>query len=288
MRIRALTYSASTYTLVLATTLLLGCTKEDSGNSDSSQGGSGRSSSQCGVVVDGSLKNPASLENASAVSIAQVISGNLLILFPDGKPQQRMLVKLHGIDASRDNFKNQRAIKELRERTAGGAFFFKATKDCEVDVNGGRATIGTLVTAGGLNLNEFLLINSLVEADSRDACGGELIGSCYSALAEDATDSVAGQLKCGFLWKPASDKDGNLAVLVDECDVDVYANGEKLSQAGSGNGRCTTTRSGKPGCSYGGRATVKVIDQRSGLPYVFPNGSTEFVLDGCKRVEFPC
>lgn len=288
MRIRALTYSLSTYTLIFAATLIVGCTKEDSGDSGSSQGGSGRAASQCGIVVNGSLQNPASLQKASAVSISQVISGNLVVLFPDGKPQQRTLVKLHGLDASRDNFKNERAIRELRERTAGGALLFKATEDCEVDVNDGRATIGTLITPGGLNLNEFLLINSLVDADRRDACGGEFIGSCYSALAEDATDSVAGQLACGFLWKPESDKDGNLAVLVDECDVDVYANGEKLSQAGSGNGRCTTTRSGKPGCSYGGRATVKVIEQKSGLPYVFPNGATELVLDGCRRVEFPC
>ena len=93
-----------------------------------------------------------------------------------------------------------------------------------------------------------------------------------------------------FLWKPVSDSNGNVAVLVDPTEVDVVVNGavvETLNNVGPSNGRGTTARGELPGCDYGEGGTVIVTFFRNGQQIGLADGrSSVNVGDGCERIEF--
>lgn len=126
---------------------------------------------------------------------------------------------------------------------------------------------------------DYRIANNETEIEDENGTGDDAIG----------TPQFAGEIR-DFLWKPRSDggySPGNLVVLVDACAVDVIVNGETLVDYGPGNGRCTTARSQKPGCSYGQGVRVEVVDIATRLPYTFPGGATYYtVANGCNREEF--
>ena len=266
--------------------VLTGCTKSGSGGEASSDAGtdSKTATTACGVVFNGRLQNPVDLADGQLVTVLDVLSSNLVAVSGDSG-KTRTVVKLQGVDSSTTTSKDAQAVEAIRSLTSGGAYFYKATPDCNTGTSG---TIGTLLSKGGSSVNEEVIKRGFAPADTNDACNGELLGSCFQALDESTDDEqTSSNVGCGFLWKPVSDKDGSLAVLVDECSVRVFVNGEELEQAGAGNGRCTTARGTKPGCAYG-QATVEIFDSFTGLPYVFKNGKTKLSVNGCQRFEFPC
>lgn len=289
-------YAALISSLMICALVITGCTKDQksstrSGTSSGSTSGSsdGKSATtSCGVVIDGKLKNPVELKDGQLVDVVDVLSNNLIAIRPKGT-SERILLKLQGIASAGDSSQISRSTTTIRRLTSAGAYFFKATPDCNSTVvGGGTGTIGSLITPSGVSVGEELLREGSSSADTNDACYGDLLGSCYQALDEAKDDKqTSSNVSCGFLWKPESDKDGNLAVLVDECSVKVLVNGEELEQAGAGNARCTTVRGSKPGCAYG-QATVEIFDEFTGLPYVFQNGETKLQLNGCQRFELPC
>jgi hypothetical protein len=269
-----------------------GCTKSGSesngGGSDSSSNDPRSATTACGVVVNGRLTNPVDFKDGEEVSVTDVLSGNLVALTPKNGGA-RLVVKLQGVGSPASNENDQNAIETIRRLTSSGAYFFKATQDCDAgSLGGGRGTVGSLLSKNGESINEEVIKRGFAPADTNDACSGSLLGGCFQALDEsNDDDQTSSKVGCGFLWKPVSDKDGNLAILVDECSVRVFVNGQELEQAGAGNARCTTVRGAKPGCAYG-QATVEIFDQFTGLPYVFPNGKTKLSVNGCSRFEFPC
>ena len=274
--------------VVLVVAPLSSCTKSGANNegpSSDNTGSTGRAATTaCGVVYDSKLQNPIPFADGQKVSILDVMSNNLVAVSPDGGAT-RTVVKLQGVDSALSNELNNKAIERIRSMTSEGAYFYKATKDCDA---GNSGTIGSLLTVNGLSLNEEIIKTGLAPADTNDACRGDLFGACLQALNESAEeDQTSSNVGCGFLWKPVSDKDGNLVVLADECSVRVFVNGEELEQAGAGNGRCTTARGNKPGCAYG-QAEVQIFDAFTGLPLVFKNGETKLQLPGCSRFELPC
>lgn len=92
-----------------------------------------------------------------------------------------------------------------------------------------------------------------------------------------------------FLWKPSSERDGNLVVLVDPAGIRVEVFGsisETLNDFGPSNERGTTARGSFPGCSYGSNIQVRFY-ARSGRQMGFVNGVTTVrIPNGCDRVEF--
>ena len=267
---------------------LSGCTKsgeknEGATNTPGSSGGRAATTA-CGVVYDGKLQNPIPFADGQKVTVVDVMGNNLVAVTADGGAS-RTVVKLQGVKSALSTELNNKAIERIKSMTSGGAYFYKATKDCNA---GSSGTIGSLLTTNGLSLNEEMVKTGLAPADTNDACRGDLLGPCLQALNESAgEDQTSSNVGCGFLWKPVSDKDGNLVVLADECSVRVFVNGEELQQAGAGNGRCTTARGNKPGCAYG-QAEVQIFDTFTGLPLVFKNGETKLQLSGCSRFELPC
>lgn len=272
----------------------VGCTKGGSDDSNGGTGGgggggnggaSGNSALECGLVSGGDLVYP-ELSDGSLVQVVSVLSNNLVVIADKDTGQNRVLVKIQGVGNSRTDFKKRESIARIERLTSSGAVFFKATDDCEVVLdNGARGTIGSLLTLQGRSIAEDLIKNDFAPADPNDACSGALVGSCYQDLEEAAEEEIQGELATSFLWKPVSDSDGNLVVLVYECNVRVTVNGVELRHAGSGNGRCSTMRGTRPGCTYGA-AVVKVFDADTGLAYTH-NGSTEInIPNGCNRFEF--
>lgn len=277
-------------------TVAIGCTKDEgsSGNGGTGSGGgnggggggaNGNTTLDCGIVSDGDLSYP-DLGDGETVQVVSVLSNNLVVIADRTSGQNRRLVKLQGLGNSPTDFKRQGAIDRIERKTAQGAVFFKAG-DCEVTLdNGGIGTIGSLLTLNGESLTEDLIKNDFAPADANDACSGSLFGACLKDLESSVDQEIRGELKTSFLWKPVSDSDGNLAVLVYECNVRVFVNGTELRFAGSGNGRCSTMRGDRPGCAYGSNAVVKVIDADTELPYTH-EGSTEITIpSGCQRFEF--
>lgn len=279
---------ASLIASVAIVSLLNGCTKSSSGNGggSSSPGSTDNktATTACGVVFDGKLQNPVALADGQKVTLLDVLSNNLVAVSPDSG-KTRIVVKLQGVDSATTTSKNSQAVDTIRSLFINGGYFYKPTKDCNT---GSSGTIGSLITNSGTSVNEEVVKRGFAPADTNDACSGSLLGACFQALDESTDDNqTSSNVGCGFLWKPESDKDGNLAILVDECSVRVLVNGQELEQAGAGNARCTTVRGDKPGCAYG-NATVEIFDSFTGLPYVFNGGKTKLTLNGCQRFELPC
>jgi hypothetical protein len=92
-----------------------------------------------------------------------------------------------------------------------------------------------------------------------------------------------------FLWKPVSDSDGKLAVLVNPFGARIDVNGaisETLRPIGPGNGRGSTGRGSFPGCAFGNNVTVEVFD-RTGARIRLKDGRDFITVPfGCSRFEF--
>lgn len=94
-----------------------------------------------------------------------------------------------------------------------------------------------------------------------------------------------------FLWKPVSERNGNLAVLADLEGLTVWAENadgtikDRLSNTGPSNGYGTTARAPRPGCAYGKNA--KLYFEKDGKRVlIFSKHRIEFapIDDGCSRI----
>lgn len=90
-----------------------------------------------------------------------------------------------------------------------------------------------------------------------------------------------------FLWKPVSERDGKLAVLVDLPDVDVVVenNGRReiLNNTGASNGYGTTGRSKYTGCDWGKHARLSFEKNGQVIPIFDSRQPYVSVDDGCYR-----
>ena len=106
---------------------------------------------------------------------------------------------------------------------------------------------------------------------------------------QGGTSSTSGsRLMRRFLWKPHSEGDGNLVVLVDPPGIRVEVFGsisETLRDFGPSNGRGTTARGSFPGCAYGTGIRVQFYRGSQRVSFIDGQG-TVFIPDGCSRVEF--
>ena len=258
------------FLLILILTVFA-CTKDD--NSDSID--NGQFSTSCGVVFQGDLYNP--IDSSRGVTgTAEAIGSNQIAL---QTKDSRILVKLHGIDVS-DN-----SSREFLSRFDGQAVFFEAVNGCTTIVSGGgTASVGHLFTIDGRSYAEELIRAGLGNIAIDDVCSGILVGQCYEALREEHAPLQADI--SNFLWKPVSERDGNLVVLLNPAGATIVVNGEILTDFGSSNGRGTTARADKSGCDFGTNIEIQVFDS-FGNQLIFPDGETTFIIpDGCNRVEF--
>ena len=92
-----------------------------------------------------------------------------------------------------------------------------------------------------------------------------------------------------FLWKPSSERDGKLVVLINPTDVRVEVSGdvsETLTDFGPSNGRGTTARSDFSGCDFGKNVTVEFYDSLDRQILIADGRTKVTISDGCDRKEF--
>ena len=109
-----------------------------------------------------------------------------------------------------------------------------------------------------------------------------------AALEEDAEGQLpeTGAVVSSFIWKPVSERDGNLVVLIRPFAAEIIAGGVVLSNTGPSNGFSQTSRANRPGCAFGANVPVQAKD-RQGRFLVWPNGDTTYTIpNGCNREEF--
>ena len=82
----------------------------------------------------------------------------------------------------------------------------------------------------------------------------------------------------GFLWKPVSDSNGNLVVILPSQYngkvSSVSVNGERGSFSGIANGNRTHWRFSKPGAAYGSNAKVVASTSGGNVTWTVPNGGS--------------
>jgi hypothetical protein len=103
------------------------------------------------------------------------------------------------------------------------------------------------------------------------------------------TPAVSSSVVSRFIWKPESERDGKLVVLVNPTNVRVVVTGdisETLSNSGPSNGFGTTARGSFGGCSYGNSVLVEFFDSQGRRVLVSGGRSGITVPEGCKRAEF--
>lgn len=265
-------------------------------------------SSQCGTVRNGNLENPstrAELVRVIATSSTQVVITRLLGL-EAGNPQ---IVKLHGLSAvGLSNTANRLGVNYIAANAAPEAYVVIESQECEVEIDGtGIGVVGQLFTKSGQSINEELIRQGYARS-TNDTCRGNLISACYNEIAASAPvieDPVApppgvpagggsgGGFNEGviswFLWKPVSESNGNVVVLVNPRNVRVEVTGavnETLVDSGPSNERGTTARGRRTGCAYGGNITVSFFNVLGQAIPVAGGGTTVNIPNGCNRVEF--
>jgi hypothetical protein len=272
---------------------LCACTKGGGGDSGTDAPPSKGGQTECGVVSDGRLINP-DPDDGEFVQVVSAISVNLVVIANGSDGANRRVIKLQGVGESTTAFGDREGRSDIANLTSNGAYFFKATDDCEaVFSNGSRGAIGSLLTPNGRSVAEELIRKRYAPVDRNDACGGSLLGGCLAQIQSATPEGSAGEIAGGFLWKPISESDGNLVIQVFECDVQIEVRSSTFPGAvlspqnlGSGNARCSTFRFDRPGCAFGA-ATVRVLDRDTGLPYLFQGSSDIEIANGCQRFEIP-
>ena len=279
--------------LCAAILILPACTKSGGGGDDAGTPGTtepapdGKSfTSDCGIILGGSssVRNPVDQEDGTLVSIDDVVSPTVVIIRTDSGP---VLVKLHGIRNPDSDFRFTAGINQLRG-FGTSAIFFSAGDSCDVVVDGGGSGIaGQLFTVGGQSFAEALLGSGNAVVDEGDVCNASELRECYTALVEGSGGGAgaAGNID-RFIWKPQSERNGNLVVLVDAFNAVITANGERLDGSGPSNGFGTTSRSNKPGCAFGSNVRVEVFDATTGEQYTIRGADTLIIPNGCNRVQF--
>ena len=92
-----------------------------------------------------------------------------------------------------------------------------------------------------------------------------------------------------FLWKPISERDGNLVILVDPVAVRVVVTGARSEEGGDtgpSNDRGTTSRFQAPGSSFGSSVLVEFFDSQGRRVFIADGRESVRVPNGADRLEF--
>lgn len=276
---------------------VVGCTKEssdsssdDSSNTPATTNSTASSSAnvKCGVFTDGAFQSAVPFERGEKVRVKGVSSDLVIITRTSGEQAgNEQLVKLQGITGSGlSSGKKQRAINFIQANASFNSTFLPAADSCNVALDGGgQGVYGHIFTSSGQSLNELLVQKGLALPEA-GVCGGDALAGCYAGLpVEEETSNVVINR---FLWKPVSESNGRLVILVDSFGVNASIEGASSSMSGENrgpsNGYGSTIRYPLSGCGYGS-ATVRFYDSLDRV-VPFANGDTSLRIgNGCERVE---
>jgi len=263
---------------------------DDDDNSNPEVAGDGSTpafTSRCGTVTNGGeLDLGVSSGQARAVSVSSTSSDSAVVTYLDGENAGLSEpVKFHGVVARNKN--SQRGVNLIAQGSSPNAYFVPAGAECiHTFSNGAQGPLGQLYTAAGQNMNELLIEMREVVPQSSGSCGASTLATCYDGIAPTVSSKVINW----FLWKPVSESNGAIAILVNPTDVLVRVEGaitQDLNDTGPSNGRGTTARGTASGCSFGSNVKVTFRDANDGSDILLSDGRTEVIIpNGCDRVEF--
>ncbi len=108
--------------------------------------------------------------------------------------------------------------------------------------------------------------------------GGDTPAPAPAAKTPTPTATASSGSGGGFLWKPISESNGNLVVLLPSQYngkvSSVSVNGERGSFSGIANGNRTHWRFSKPGAAYGNNVRVVATTSSGNATWTVPNGAT--------------
>jgi hypothetical protein len=279
--------------------------------------------SLCGAVSDGTLVNPvtrAELVRVIPLSSTQVIVSPLLGL----NKGEQILVQLQGLTSSGlSTAANRAGLNLISAMSSPEAYFVRASNDCAIELELlGPGTMGQIYSSDGTSINEEVVRRGYALASSEAPCGSELLEACYKEIESEAPppivdtppppttqphspntggehhedtgfpfqDGYHENLIRNFLWKPVSESNGRVVVLVNPLNVRVDVQGavtESLTNFGESNGRGTTARGSRPGCGYGSNVRLTFFNaQGVQIPVASEDGLSVVIPDGCRRLEF--
>lgn len=109
------------------------------------------------------------------------------------------------------------------------------------------------------------------------------------AVIEESVPLYSDDVITSFIWKPVSESTGNLVVLINPFNASCVVDGaitETLTNTGASNGKGSTLRGQKRGCTYGNGVKIYCFD-KSGLPIRnFDGNDYVLVPGGCDRFEY--
>ncbi len=280
--------------------IAVGCKKSSSGGDDTSSDDSSSDStsdtpavsSGCGVILNANrtarLENPAPSGSGERVSVQAIKSDLVIVTRLEGINEgTEQLVQLHGVTADGvPSFLESQGVELIERLTSGTALLFPAGAECSVTVlGGGLGILGQLFTRAGDNINERLIeLGAVVPSDN--GCEASALLGCYNEI--DVIEQFSTERITQFLWKPVSESNGNVVVLVNPTDIRVVVSGsinETFVDFGPSNGRGTTARGNRPGCAYGSNVRVEFFDFQ-GLRVRVNNGNESVTVpNGCNRLD---
>jgi len=91
------------------------------------------------------------------------------------------------------------------------------------------------------------------------AISGQEISDDPESNTNASSNNTSSTGVAGFVWKPISEGDGNLVILLPSWDAStsLSVNGEQARYVGRTNGDRSTHRLSAPGCNYGTRPTIE-------------------------------
>jgi len=235
----------------------------------------------CGAVIDNQLYKPIPLDRLEPV-LVQPLRADLAIINRlqgpyAGLPQ---VVKLHGVSSDGlSPFQNQKGMDLINLASTPNGYFVSAGDNCITTLpDGTLALVGQLISSDLYVVSEFSRYFNTV-LPTPDICGGEQLNACITSIQPKVEISpISINI---FLWKPASDGDGTLVILVGPYDITVVVNGEVGASSGPSNGYGSTARFPKPGCAYGA-AKVEFFDSL-GRQVLTDSGLASEIGGGCAR-----
>lgn len=276
--------------------------------------------SSCGVVRNGAIENP--IRNAELVKVTPISSSSVSISPLLGVLQgKEELIQLQGLSNEIiSNSANRAGINYISRNASPEAYLVRSSFDCSIEVEGqGMTTFGQIYSKSGISINEELVKSGFARASLGSPCGSTLIETCYNELGANAPiiadlppsapstpsggsnehgedtgfpfqDGYFENLIRNFLWKPVSESNGRVVVLVNPLNIRIEVQGavsETLVSVGESNGRGTTARGQRPGCAYGSNVRLRFFNSRNEqIPVASEDGLSVVVPDGCRRFEF--
>lgn len=271
--------------IVSLSIFILSCTRDTSRDAPDSEF---NYRTDCGVVYNETLENPINRSLGMEGTI-EPISGNTVLWSNDG---EQFAIKLHGLGPVSGELRTK-ATRILSDLSQSKGVFYEAQKDClATNSSGSTFKVGSVLSINGTSYAEELISRGAANV-ILDSCAGDEVSECMLALEDQASSNIpddsdldTSDRVSNFLWKPSSERDGNLVILLDPAGALVFVDGERLIDFGPSNERGTTARANKSGADFGTNIVVQVRDS-AGEPILFPDGESSYTIaDGASRVEF--